>query len=722
MKSSCRTLILAALAVPALAQQKPAAPPLFPSAVDLVTVDVVVTDKNGQPVTGLKAEDFTVVEDGVPQSVTSFEAVELPLSASATPGPTPAVSTNIGVKESRTNRSFVVFFDDMHLSPIQAHRAKAAVAEFLNKGTREGDRVSLIASGGGAWWTARMESGRPQLLDMLKRLDGRYIRPASMMDQMSAWEAMRIHIYHDAQVADKVFRRFQSMGVQMQSDQTNDENRQPADFDPYVTMKALETYEESRRRNTITLEVLQRAVLSMSQTKGRKSLILVSEGFIYDMNLDEFKRVLHAARQANVAIYFLDTRGLSALPDTFSAEFGPPTDPRDIGSNFLDTLMESEGSENLADESGGFTVKNTNDLSAGIQKIANESRAYYLLGYAPSNTARDGKWRKIQVRLNRKGVNLRSRKGYFAPLEGAPSVLTATKQTQDGVDAAFQAALDAPNDVDGIPLRIAAYVLGETILGKATSAIVADVDIGSLSFEQKDGRFNDTLEFLLVAAHRETGEYYRYDQKIEMTLRPETRDKLLVSWYPIMRDFELPPGGYQAKIVVRDQNSGRVGTVSHEFDVPDLSSWRVSSLIITDTLAPRAAGETPSRPVALARRTFKPEGALYGSFEVFGAAKEQGTLLPRVAAGYVVRTKEGGEVVARQAPTTIATTPQGVVTRMFGFRVDGFRPGRYELVLTVKDEVSGNTKELKEDFFLEGATVAPTADAAPGAPEAATTK
>jgi VWFA-related protein len=707
MKSSRCALILAVLALPAAAQQKPAAPPLFPSAVDFVTVDVVVTDKSGQPVTGLKAEDFTVIEDKVPQSVTSFEAVELPLLASATPAPTPAVSTNIGVKESRTNRSFVVFFDDMHLSPLQASRAKAAVNEFLNKGTREGDRVSLVASGGGAWWTARMESGRPQLIDLLKRLDGRYIRPPSMMDQMSAWEALRIHIYHDSQVADKVYRRFQSMGVHMQQDQTA-EDRQPADFDPYVTMKALETYEESRRRNTITLEILERAVLSMSQTKGRKSLILVSEGFIYDMNLDQFKRVLHSARTANVAIYFLDTRGLSALPDTFSAEFGPPTDPRDIGSNFLDTLMESEGSENLADESGGFTVKNTNDLSAGIQKIANESRAYYLLGYAPANTARDGKWRKIEVKVNRKGVNIRSRKGYFAPLEGSGSALTAARQ-QDGVDQAFQAALDAPNDIDGLPLRMTTYVLGETILGKATSAIVADVDVGSLSFEQKDGRFNDTLEFLLVAAHRETGEYYRYDQKIEMSFRPETREKYLVSWFPIMRDFELPPGGYQAKIVVRDQNSGRVGTVSHEFTVPDLSAWRVSSLILTDTLAPRAAGEQPTRPVALARRTFKPEGVLYGSFEVFGAAKEKGTLLPRVAAGYVVRTKEDGNVVVRQTPTTITTTPQGMVTRMFGFRVDGFRPGRYEVVLTVKDEVGGTTKELKEDFFLEGASAAPAA-------------
>jgi VWFA-related protein len=727
MKSRCFVFFILSVAGPALAQsQPPAAPtaqkpsgtattPRFPSEIEFVNVDVVVTEK-GVPVTGLKESDFTILEDGVPQTVTGFDAVELPAMASSAPPPMPAVSTNVGAGEHKAGRSFVVFYDDIHMSPLQAHRAKAAVAEFITKGTREGDRVSLVASGGGAWWTARMESGRQQLLDLLKRLEGRHIRPPSMMDQMSDWEALRIHIYHDQSVADKVFRRFQSMGVNMQSQQDTDENRQPADFDPYVSMKALETYEESRRRNQITLDVLQRAVLSLAQGKGRKSLILVSEGFIYDMQLDEFKRVLHAARTANVAIYFLDTRGLGGLPSTFSAEFGPPTDPRDIGSSFLDTMMEGEGSETLADESGGFTVKNTNDLGAGIQRIANESRAYYMLGYSSTNPEKDGKWRKIQVKVNRKGLTVRARRGYYAPLQGAPSALTARKQQDDKVDQAFQEALDAPGDLEGVPLRMTSYVLGETILGKATTAIVADVDINNFQFTEKDGRLTDTMELLLVAAHRETGEYYRYDQKIEMNLKPETRQKLLQSWYSILRDFELPPGGYQAKIVVRDGNGGKVGTVTHEFDVPELGSWRVSTLILTDSLVPPAQGQPPTRPVALARRAFKPAGMLFGQFEVYGATKDKVTLFPKVKAGYVVKAKDGTEL-ARAQPTTINPTAQGGVSRMFGFPIEGYRPGLYDLVLTVTDEVSGQTKEIKESFQIDGgAAAAPAASAEPAAP------
>ena len=711
MKSAGFAVVLATLAAASAGQQtppSPATPPRIGAEVEHVTVDAVVLDKQGRPVMDLTKDDFVILEDGVRQTIGSFEAVELPVTASATPPPPPVVSTNLDVGERRSNRSFVVFFDDIHMSPVQAYRAKTAVTEFLTKGTREGDRVSLIASGGGAWWTARMESGRQQLLDLLKRMEGRYIRPASMMDQMSAWEAMRIHIYHDQQVADKVYRRFQSMGVNMQQAQMDEESRQPADFDPYISMKALETYEESRRRNTITLEALQRAVLSLTQSKGRKSLILVSEGFIYDMNLDEFKRVLHAARTANVAIYFLDTRGLSGLPVQFSAEFGPPTDPRDIGSAFLDTLMESEGSENLADESGGFTVKNTNDLNAGIQKIANESRAYYLLGYSSTNTAKDGRWRKIKVSVARKGVEVRARKGYYAGLDSGSSALTARKKEEEKVDLAFQEALDAPNDIDALPLRMTAYVLGETIMGKATTAVVTDVDITRFAFQEKDGRFVDTLEFLLIAAHRETGEYYRYDQKIEMTLKPETREKLNASWFTVLRDFELPPGGYQAKIVVRDHNSGRLGTVTHEFEVPELSNWRVSSVILTDNLVPPAAGQPPTRPVVVARRSFKPAGLLFGQFEVFGAAKDKATHLPRVSAGWVVKTKDGTEV-ARANPTTINPTPQGGVNRLFGFRIDGLNPGTYDLVLTVKDEVTGQAKEVREPFWIDAVEPAPAA-------------
>ena len=285
------------------------ATPTFPSQVELVTVDLVATDKKGTPIPDLKASDFVVTEDGDPQTIASFDAVQLPATASGTPKAPPRVSTNTE-PEARTGRTFVILFDTIHLALPQAQRAKIAVAEFLKNGVREGDRVTLIGTGGEVWWSTRMEAGRDALMSMLKRLDGRYI-PDMAPDRMSDYEAMRIHVYHDTQVEQRVSRRFEQYGASTRGGQSQNDTSSAAMMggDPMVQGKATEVYFQSVSRNRITLQILERTLTSLASTKGRKSLILVSEGFIYDPNLDEFKKAVQASRRSNVAIYFLDTRG-----------------------------------------------------------------------------------------------------------------------------------------------------------------------------------------------------------------------------------------------------------------------------------------------------------------------------------------------------------------------------------------------------------------------------
>jgi len=681
-----------------------AANPSFPSQVDVVTVDVVVTDKKGEPVSGLTRKDFQIVEEDAPQNITSFEAVQLPAQASEHPAPRPRVSTNLD-RESHAGRSFVVVFDDIHLTPMNAQRAKAAVAQFLKTGVREGDRVSLVATGGGAWWSTRMEAGREELITLLKRLDGRFI-PDSSPERMSDFEAMRIHIFHDQQVEERVSRRFETYGVSQKAQQGSDDQNLYANGDPFVQARASDVYFQSVSRNRITLEMLERVLKSLGAAKGRKAVILVSEGFIYDPNLEEFKDAVQASRRANAAMYFLDARGLGGMPVYFTAEFGPPIDNRDIGGALLDTLQESEGSESLASDSGGFSVKNTNDLGRGIERIANESRTYYLLGYIPSNNAHDGRFRKIQVKVpGRKGLTIRARKGYYAPFEGK----VASKKPEN-VDPDIQAALDSPYQEQGVPLRTTSYVFDETLLGKASALVAADVDVSKFAYQEKDGRFQDTLDYLIVVAHRETGEFYRYDQKVEMNLLPATREKLATSWFPVVRDFELAPGGYQAKIVVRDHNNGHIGTVIHEFEVPDLAAFRTSTPVISDTLQPDPENKGTPHPVLLVRRNFTPGSTLFASFEVYGATKEKPTGMPKVSAGYFVRRPDGTTVVD-VAPSRINPTSLGKLSRIVGTKLPEGTTGDLEFVLSVKDEISGKTIEVKEPFSVG----APAAGAAPAA-------
>ena len=688
-------------ATPAATPAASQAPPImFPSAVDLVTVDAVVTDKKNSPLEGLTKDNFQVFEDGKPQQIVSFEAIVLPPVPPAPPKKARVVSTNVGSVETiRTGRTFVIMFDDVHLQPFQATRAKAAIDQFLKTGTREGDRVSLIATGGGAWWSARMPEGYLELSSLLKRLDGREI-PETGQDRVTEWEALRIHIYRDKQVEERVTRRFETYGVNTGLRNQQSEAGAGFDGDPLVQGRASEVYYQATAKNKITLNSMERALNALAGIKGRKSMILVGQGFIFDPNLDEFRNVMQASRRSNCAIYFVDTMGLGGMPISMTAEYGPALPDQDIGAAFAENLERSEGAESLAADSGGFSVKNSNDLAKGLVRIADETRVYYLIGYNPTNTARDGKFRKIEVKVNpSKDIRVRARKGYYAPLDGQ----IVTKKTEGAPDPQFQEALDSPFEVSDIPIRLTAYVFDETLLGKASAVLHADVDLSTFAFAEKDGRFSDTLEFLLVVAHRETGEFNRYDQKIDMNLRPETKDRYVKSWFPIQRDFELLPGAYQAKIVIRDKNANKVGTVIHDFEVPDLSKLRISSPVITDTVAPLQPGQPQNAPpklLIIARREFETGIRLYCQFDVYGATKDKVSGMPKVSAGYTIRRKSDGMVFVKVQPSMIQPTSLGRLSRMIGPSLEGAEPGEYEFEINLKDEIANRILDYKEEFTI----------------------
>ena len=692
------------------APKPPEATPVFPAQVDQVIVDLVVMDKKGGAVSDLTQADLTVSEDGTPQAIVSFERVEVKPAPADTKVEKPRVSTNLR-PENRTGRTFAVVFDDMHLTPFQSQRAKGAVANFLETGTAAGDLVTLVATSGAAWWTTRMPQGRSELVATLKRLDGRHI-PDTSPERITDYEAMMIHVLRDSRTIDRVNRRYDTYGVNPQgrrSASNNGSGNQSfgAEADPQVTARAAEVYYSATSRNRATLDALERILNALKNARGRKSLILVSEGFIYDPNLSEFKTVVQAARRSNVAIYFLDTRGLTGMSVYSTAEFGPALDTQDLGSAFTENLEASEGSESIASDSGGFSVKNTNDLSKGIERIATEARNYYLVGYVSQNATRDGKFRKISVKVARKDVQVRARKGYYAPQDGGPA-----PKKKPGPDPVLQQAVDSPFELDQIPLRMSSYVFDETIMGKAATLILTDIDLRAIPFEEKEGRLVNSIQFLLVASHRETGEFFQYDQRVDMKLQPKTKEKMNQTWYPVVKDFELPPGAYQAKIVVRELNSNHVGTVMHEFEVPDLTKFRTSTPVVTDTLQPAAEGskERP-RPMPLARRVFPPGSTVFCSLEVYGATKDKVSGLPRVSMGHFIKASDGS-IFTRVDPTVIAPTSLGKLSRMLGAGMGEAPAGEYELVIRLKDEISGEGIELVEPFTL----AAPTSAEKPAAP------
>ena len=702
-------LLVCALVGELLSAQQPSR---FRAGIDLVTVDVVVLDKDGNPVPGLTRQDFEVEEDGRVQQITEFQSVELPppsaTARSARPAPERRISFNSITAGHIPGRAFVLVFDDINLTRVQAAEAKKALRKFVETATTDEDSVSIITTSGGGWFHARTATDRQKLLALADREQGKYIEDTSA-ERMTDFEAMRITVFQDTTVAARVRRRYANYRVNGMQPVTTpggvddmpriEESRGNVGVvEPYIESRASAVYSQIVARNRMTLGILERALKALEGTRGRKSVILLSKGFIHDPETGTFKEVSQAARRANVAIYFVDARGLVATTSNFTASEGSPIDARDIGAAFADIALDAEGAVSVAEDSGGFAIRNTNDLSAGLDRVARESRSYYLLGYVPPNPKADGKFRRISVKVKRPGLTVRARRGYFAP----DAVDAAARPPTADLDPDVRRALDSPRDVADLPVRATALVFDRVSTDAARVVIAADVDVKSFLFEPEEGgRSRGSVELAVAATRLDTGEVFHFEQTTAMSLKAETRDRLGVTWYSVSREFSLPSGAYQARVVIRDRTSGRIGSVTHAFDVPPLTGFRVSSPILTDVLQTDPTGQAAPKPVLLARRTFRSGSTLYCQFSAYGAAAEAGTGKPRVSASWALKRGDGSLV--REAPVTVMVPgSDGSLARIYGISLAGLPPGDYEIGLAVRDEIGVKLAELREPFTVEG--------------------
>ena len=216
-------------------------------------------------------------------------------------------------------------------------------------------------------------------------------------------------------------------------------------------------------------------------------MLFLTEGFPHDAGEEPSRRVVRAAERVNAAVYFVDVRGVVASPPWASAD--APNDAELNPSRMTpeqvlqikdmmaraarDRLMTERyvGVETMAEETGGLILRGTNDLGPGLARISAESRSYYLLGYHPTSPARDGQFRKIEVKVTRPGLSVRARKGYEA---AGPARAEAPR-------AAGRAVAD-------VPLRLATYTLEPVAGGKTRVLAAVEVDFAALTAEERNGR------------------------------------------------------------------------------------------------------------------------------------------------------------------------------------------------------------------------------------------
>jgi VWFA-related protein len=668
-----------------------------------VIVDAVVADRKGLPVASLTAADFEILDEGQPQTIQLFQTISAAAAAGAGAAPARrfAYATNVGV-DARPTRAFVLFFDDVQLTQGQGDRAKAALTGFLEREARDGDLVSLVAPGRALRWHARLPEGRGELMRIVGSLKGLFL-PDLTTERMSDYEAYRIHVFQDEAVAAQVDRRWQNFRV-LGREPTNpltDKGFQPENrggnigiIKQDIAIRAAAVYGQAAARNRTTLLSIARTLDGLATVRGRKSLILMSPGFIEDQERRESRVAIEAARQANVALYFVDARGLETGTPFAQAQYGSPLDPRDLNAANADLTLGAEGAETLSVQTGGFSVRNRNDLDSALGRIGRESGVYYLIGYQPAGPSKTGVYRRIEVKVKRPEVQVRARRGYYAG--GTAGRPAAESEPSLGDDLAR--ATESPYELSAIPLRGTAYVFGQADPGKAVVMMAVESDLRAFDLKPKDGRLVDQLDLRIVVTRQETGASERSERQVEMSF-PATARFSADAWHTLTEEFRLEPGRYQARMAVRDRNSGRIGAITHGFEVPTLDGLRVTTPILTDTIeTPSPSSQAAPKPVLVVRRTFPAGTTLYYQFSVLGAGLD-GSSLPRVVAGHEIRRADGASI-RRMEPRPIAGSNTQALSRFSGVSLTGVPPGDYDLVLRIADEVRAQSIELREPFSI----------------------
>jgi hypothetical protein len=405
--------------------------------------------------------------------------------------------------------------------------------------------------------------------------------------------------------------------------------------------------------------------------------------------------VLSASRQSNTAIYFVSARGLGEAGGTRSVAdaTGIPDPNLHTKMGFESSVLENTGTRRLADETGGFSVVNT-DLAAGADRIAEESRVFYMLGFeAPGGKGPDT-WRKLKVSVGREGLKVRARRGYTLRTAASDPPPKEARKGGPTLSPAVQAAMDSAHEAAGIPLRAMAYVFEPGSKDTSRVLVAAEFDASRLAFQGQGKARTARLEVTVAATSRDTGRTLYSDARVEVKV-PEGE---AAGWRAVAREFDMPPGVGQARIVVRDPASDSLGAVSQRFEVPPPRTFRLGTPIVTDQVVKPPGGEGRPRAALAVHRTFRPGSTLYCEFEVFGAARH-GDGTPHVSSGLQVRTADGA-VVRQAAATRIAADRDERVVRLLGLGLGGLGEGAYELVLDVRDEVGLGRIEHHEPFTI----------------------
>jgi VWFA-related protein len=671
----------------------------FQSNVGYVDVDVVVTDEQGTAVTDLTINDFELFEDGKPQTIEAFSYIDItsPQRRQDFLGldNSPIVSDVHSNREPISGRMYVIVLDDLDISPLRTAEAKQAARQFIEQYFTDRDLAAVVHTSGRAGTSGASDasqdftSNRQLLLAAIDKFMGRRLR---------SQELEKVDEYEKEQIA-------KALGIPAFPKNVGSGGH------PGVNLSDA----ERGQRALAVLETLKSVTEFLSGVRGRrKALVMFSEGIDY-VEDDPFamrmvtdvvratREVIDMAARSNVNFYTIDPRGLPGLSG-FVGMRGSGMPESQTPVKLLEELQKSQDSlRTLAEQTGGFAALTSNSFASAFERIVDHNSRYYMLGYAPLEHPRDGRFHKIEVRVRRSGVRAVARKGYSIPRPtGSDERVEREAARRNMVDGKLgslelRRALDTPlPQSGGLDLSVHAAPFKNTNT-EATVALAIEVHGERLaSLPKSSDATSHTLElsFFAVNASGQPGTGTRTEFSLNR-LTTEMRERIARHGVRFNPRMSLAPGRYQLRIGARESIGGTIGSVVYDLVVPDFAkeTLAMSGLLVTTAstqqtpTAERDAVVAKLLPGAVTSRREFPSGdklALYA--ELYGNNPSQDRRDIDVA---LLLISEAGEELFNSNNTIVSEGRQAGRWDIAGdIPLEDVDPGRY--VLRVEARVRGS--------------------------------
>jgi VWFA-related protein len=568
---------------------------------ELVLVNVVARDKKGNLIRDLKKEDFSLFEDSKQQKVATFdfENVDELQSAGAADATVTGVaaqgsllrSTEQGTLKARDRRLMVLFFDFSAMQPEEIDRAVDAANKFIQTKMQPADLIAVVSLASNLQVNLDFTDDRAKLQAVLTGFSS------------GAGQGFDNGTTGSAEGGAETSGSF------------------TADDTDYNTFNA------DRK-----LLALQSVMMTLGKIPQKKSIIFFSNGITQSGvdNQSALRAATASAVRANVSIYPIDIRGLQALPPGGEAQSASLHGVSAYsGASITNDLSANASSQDtlatLASDTGGKAFFDSNDFTGVFSQVQKDTSAYYVLGFTSSNPAKDGKFRRLRVQINRPEIKLEYRSGYYAGRDFVHSNRADREQQLND-----ELASELPQ-TDVALFAGAAYFRQDDSHYQLLVSLV--VPGSQIPFVQQKDRDNATID--IIGEVRVDGKVRVGQLRDTVKLAVDANQQIRRKNVQYNTSFLLAPGSYHLKFVVRENQNGRMGSFETDVQVPDLRKvpLKMSSVVLASQRVPATAKKNASKVLVQDQselvpnitHVFTQDQHLYMQYEVYDAAKNKGT-------------------------------------------------------------------------------------------------